>query len=58
MFVLDGVELVCPVRRGELDIVHGNELFGAREVLEGRDSRDLCYLLSWVCGGYLRVSLF
>lgn len=40
MFVLDGVELVCPVRRGELDIVHGNELFGAREVLEGRDSRD------------------
>jgi len=28
MFVLDGIELVCQVCRGELDIVQGNELFG------------------------------
>ena len=32
MFVLDGVELVCPVCRGELDIVQGNELFGILSV--------------------------
>jgi len=28
MFTLNSVELVCPMCRGELDIVRGNELFG------------------------------
>ena len=33
MFILDGVELVCLVCRGELDIVQGNELFGVEKDL-------------------------
>lgn len=28
MFVVDGIKLVCPICKGELDIVRGNRLFG------------------------------